>query len=754
MWEKISTALPSVKKAWVTRENRVIVQRCWLRDHSNYPSEKKKKGADVLIRRNSTDEYSCDLENGLSKLNSFPTVYPAKTKLIVPSICGKYVFVAVESADPKVKGCTIEIWNDNGLFYKIATKTKIYSDDWLGNVSWSQDSKYLVFVAESEYRMDDEIEDDDMEKFAYQETWGEGYSGSSRPRPFILNVQQGVVNEVKVRIKEEGKSLTIGQPIWTPNGKGLVATCWEVNSRNRKLGLIYCSQRKSRLVHLDVSSIIEDCESSNHTNDDEDLFCDMFYVTGQTYISRSPRFSPSGGHLIFLSSPFVKTHGLCAELRLLDWTSFVKQNSTMKTMEKIVVPVVDAPKSPSDFPGLFCLNLPNQCFSSDGSKVLLTTKWGSHLAAVSVHLDSGKINRIGPRNTQELCDTYGSSTVLASCVEGNMAILGLSSPLQRTKIVVVSTDSSSSNPKSCFDNKINEENEDVLNGCRWKIVRTKPKNCDGLIESILILPSNEGVKQLADRIGMKESLKENLLPPLIAYPHGGPHGAWSSNWMPHTAMLVASGFGVILINYRGSTGFGASEIANLPGKVGSQDVNDCVKAIESTLELKVVDVKKMGLFVVGGSHGGFLGAHLIGQKQPFDFTAAVLRNPVCNIANMVGVSDIPDWCYVEAGIEYNFEGYTRPTSDVLDKMLKVSPISYVSDVKAPLMLCLGGKDKRVPPCTGLEFMHCLRAQGNTCKLLFFPDESHPLSGDFCRKNMWPNIVRFLQRYMPNSRESD
>lgn len=50
--------------------------------------------------------------------------------------------------------------------------------------------------------------------------------------------------------------------------------------------------------------------------------------------------------------------------------------------------------------------------------------------------------------------------------------------------------------------------------------------------------------------------------------------------------------------------------------------------------------------VCGGSHGGFLTGHLMGQ-HPDRFKCAGLRNPVLNIALMVGVTDIPDWCYVE-----------------------------------------------------------------------------------------------------------
>ncbi|TSN76509.1 Acylamino-acid-releasing enzyme [Bagarius yarrelli] len=130
----------------------------------------------------------------------------------------------------------------------------------------------------------------------------------------------------------------------------------------------------------------------------------------------------------------------------------------------------------------------------------------------------------------------------------------------------------------------------------------------------------------------------------------------------------------IHVNYRGSTGFGQDGIESLLGNIGSQDVKDVQRAVQHVLHNnKTLDPDRVA--VMGGSHGGFLACHLIGQYPEF-YRACAVRNPVINAATLLGTSDITDWRYSSVGLEYSFT--QLPTPQALTTMLEKSPIVHVA----------------------------------------------------------------------------
>jgi acylaminoacyl-peptidase len=190
------------------------------------------------------------------------------------------------------------------------------------------------------------------------------------------------------------------------------------------------------------------------------------------------------------------------------------------------------------------------------------------------------------------------------------------------------------------------------------------------------------------------------------------------------AMMVKLGFKVLFVNYRGSTGFDEKFVNCLPGFVGDLDVKDVISCIDHLTTNGQIDAKRVVLF--GGSHGGFLATHVIGQYPERGFAACVCRNPVTDMAGMTESTDIPDWCWTEAlGLKqaFDFQGIRDP--ELIKTMLEKSPMFHVHKVVTPTLMLLGKKDRRVPMSQGLKFHMSLKARGIATKCHIY-DDKHDL----------------------------
>ncbi|VUZ46285.1 unnamed protein product [Hymenolepis diminuta] len=626
--------------------------------------------------------------------------------------------------------------------------------------------KKLVYLAEyicNEGKEEKELSDGNTilspkSSFVYKETWGEGLSSIIQPVICTLDLETEEVECVQSRLEKivpDAKNWSYDDPHYTPDGKGLVFVVYD--NEPYRLGLIYCYQRESRLMYWDFESSSIQCLSRDG------------------HAVRWPRFSPDNSKLIWFEIPAGGPHGQCFSMLYQDWPP-------KHSEPKIVVPLIANPKTALDFPGLFlCDGVPERCFTADSKGVILSSNWRSEKVLIHVTLDSsslGKITRFpSPLGSIEKCNAYGYGTVSLMDVKGDFMVVGASAPTVPSFLSITKVSPSAIDGTRWLNLSVSGENDHslLLKGLSWKVLQhtaTSAKDARfgvSNFESILIYPKtgstalqfNSSLETEFDHKQMKWDRTRGL----IVIPHGGPHSAFTTEWLPLLTSYIASGFACLLVNYRGSTGYGNCSVYSLPGKCGENDVADCVQATKDALnDLEIPDLP---CFIHGGSHGGFLVLHLAG-RYPSLYRAVVARNPVTNLVSMLSTTDIPDWCWTEAGLgldeskidsehpehlchEWNYKSKFCPTDpDQLARLAKCSPITYISSKwSVPTLMCIGAKDRRVPNEQGLTFMRALKAQlgkkadEKTCQTLCFPTEAHPIQSPAAVKD---NFVRAVEWY--------
>ncbi|KAA0147681.1 hypothetical protein FNF29_07234 [Cafeteria roenbergensis] len=268
-----------------------------------------------------------------------------------------------------------------------------------------------------------------------------------------------------------------------------------------------------------------------------------------------------------------------------------------------------------------------------------------------------------------------------------------------------------------------------------------------------------------------------LCRPVVLLLHGGPHSALPGLLSPTVVSMLAEGYGVVFVNFRGSLGYGERSVNSLPGLCGRRDVEDCELALRVAVEAsrnrgaggassasdsealhgwgRPLTSARLGrtsagargqasaacgeldasrVVAWGGSHGGFLGAHLTAGRG--SVAAACLRNPVIDVAAMASATDIPEWCLAEGAGATMDPSQRWYSPEVAAAMHASSPLYALRKGGAPTLVGIGSKDLRVPPFNGYLLHNTLRGQGVPSRLLVYPDDSHPMASfaadvDFC-----------------------
>lgn len=220
-------------------------------------------------------------------------------------------------------------------------------------------------------------------------------------------------------------------------------------------------------------------------------------------------------------------------------------------------------------------------------------------------------------------------------------------------------------------------------------------------------------KTISALLWMPFNLKRNGSNAALVLPHGGPTGQRVDYWSPEVQALVSRGYICVAPNPRGSTGYGLDfQKANFQD-LGGGDLKDEIGAVEFLKATGYVDSKKIG--ITGGSYGGFMTLMAIG-KTPGVWAAAVELFGIINWSTMLKSSDPSLNEYLKALLGDPAQNAKIYEAD--------SPITYIRNAKAPLLVLQGDNDPRVPKEEAQQVVDILKKEGRTVDVHYYSDEGH------------------------------
>jgi dipeptidyl aminopeptidase/acylaminoacyl peptidase len=261
---------------------------------------------------------------------------------------------------------------------------------------------------------------------------------------------------------------------------------------------------------------------------------------------------------------------------------------------------------------------------------------------------------------------------------------------------------------------------------------------DHMVEPYLVhYPSRDGKWTISAFLYVPYNMQRNGQNAAIVYVHGGPTAQTVNSFNRFVQYMVNQGYMVIAPNYRGSTGYGKEfQQANL-FDMGGGDLQDVLAAADWIKQTGFLDPKKIAL--VGGSYGGYM--TMMGVTKAPDVWAA-------------GVPIVP---FVNWFTEIEHEDPVLQQSDlatmgdlVKNKALYEdrSPINFIDQVKAPLLLLAGGHDPRCPHEETLQVVEAIKKRGGTVEYKIYENEGHGFAKLENQIDAYKRTADFLKAHVP------
>lgn len=231
------------------------------------------------------------------------------------------------------------------------------------------------------------------------------------------------------------------------------------------------------------------------------------------------------------------------------------------------------------------------------------------------------------------------------------------------------------------------------------------------------------------------ALNETKKYPVVLSIHGGPHGMHGYAFNLNAQILAAQGYGVVLINPRGSSGYGQKFSDGCVNDWGGGDYRDLMKGLDEALS-RFTFLDKENLGVTGGSYGGYMTNWVVTQTERFK--AAITVASLSNLISFYSTSLYQDLIHAE------FNGFPWDNYELLWER---SPLKHIQKVKTPTLIVHGEQDHDVHITQAEEFYTALRMRGVETVFLRYPREGHGIREPRHRDDQLARTLLWFDRFL-------
>jgi dipeptidyl aminopeptidase/acylaminoacyl peptidase len=202
--------------------------------------------------------------------------------------------------------------------------------------------------------------------------------------------------------------------------------------------------------------------------------------------------------------------------------------------------------------------------------------------------------------------------------------------------------------------------------------------------------------------------------------HGGPQGAWGDDWSYrwNPELFAANGYVVIMINMRGSTGYGQTIVDGVNGDWGGKPFTDLMEGLDYA-ELHYPFIDKNRECALGASYGGYMANWVEGHTNRFK--CIVSHDGMFNAESAFGTTE-EDWFNIWEFRGHPWDYYGKP--DAENPFRKWSPSLSAKNFHTPMLVVHGQLDYRLDVSEGFQIFDTLQLLKVPSKMLYFPDEGH------------------------------